>query len=138
MFKSKWRFHLVVFEIISLDERFFLTTLYLTVCVCALLTMRASSEKKERDSMYIRLTTTKLLFVVNIASRRHTQCVKRRKSLTKRAYIRGREKDMRETEVEPNRSTKILWLSSFVMCVSRIDVCNREQIFAQRRRSSSL
>ena len=76
--------------------RFFLTMLY--VHVCALLTMRASSEKKERDSMYIRLTTTKLLFVVNIASRRHTQCVKRRKSFTERAYISWRERERKTRE----------------------------------------
>ncbi len=65
--------------------------------MCALLTMRTSSEKKERDFVYIRLTTTKLLFVVNRASRRHTQCVKRRKSFTERAYISERERERHES-----------------------------------------
>lgn len=54
--------------------------------------------------MYIRLTTIKLLFVVNRASHRHThtQCVKRRKSFTVQAYSQN-ERDTRETQVEPSR-----------------------------------
>ncbi len=92
----------------TFEIRFFLYMrlflIVLDVCVCALLTMRASSEKKrERDSVYIRLTTTKLLFVVNRASRRHTQCVKRRKSFSERAYINEREGERERERHESNQ-----------------------------------
>ena len=62
----------------------------LGVCVCALLTMRTSSERRgrqrgENHSVYIRLTTTttttpRVLFIVNRTPRSHMQCVKREKA----------------------------------------------------------
>ncbi len=58
----------------------------------------------ERDFVYIRLTSTKVLFVVNrVSTHRHTYCVKRRKSLIERAYTKERER-----QVEPNHKTKFL------------------------------